>query len=88
MENVFRILQIEDDEFDRLSFRRSLRAANINAEVCTAEDDKTALALLKKQEFDCIFLDYLLPGTDGLSLLKQIRQTDNFTPIVVVTSRR
>ena len=87
MENVFRILQIEDDEFDRLSFRRSLRAANINAEVCTAEDDKTALALLKKQEFDCIFLDYLLPGTDGLSLLKQIRQTDNFTPIVVVTSQ-
>ena len=87
MENIFRILQIEDDEFDRLSFRRSLRAANINAEVCTAEDDKTALALLKKQEFDCIFLDYLLPGTDGLSLLKQIRQTDNFTPIVVVTSQ-
>ncbi len=87
METVFRILQIEDDEFDRISFRRSLRAANINAEVSTAEDDKSALDFLSRQEFDCIFLDYLLPGTDGLSLLKQIREKDSFTPIVVVTSQ-
>ena len=87
MEDIFRILQIEDDEFDRLSFRRSLRAANINAEVCTAEDDRTAMEILNRQQFDCIFLDYLLPGTDGLSLLKRIRETDNFTPIVVVTSQ-
>jgi signal transduction histidine kinase/DNA-binding response OmpR family regulator len=42
---------------------------------------------LSKTTYDCIFLDYLLPGENGLSLLRKIREKGLNTPIVIITSQ-
>lgn len=38
-------------------------------------------------EVDCLILDLMLPGEDGLSVCRQIRQNDNRLPILIVTAK-
>lgn len=87
MKPEFHILLIDDDEFDRLNIKRALKKSAIHAQIVDAPDAETARKALAAQKFDCIFLDYLLPRTDGLSLLREIRQAGIHTPVIVVTSQ-
>jgi DNA-binding response OmpR family regulator len=52
-----------------------------------AADGKTAMAMLEKQFPDLIILDVMLPGIDGLSLTRWIRERSN-VPIIMLTARR
>nr|MBP9096015.1 response regulator [Ignavibacteria bacterium] len=81
------ILLIEDDNADATAFRRAMKKTYLDfkIEVCT-EGDKV-LPMLKSQNFDFIFLDYQLPGSDGLSILQQIKLEFMHTPVVVITSQ-
>ncbi|WP_085297118.1 response regulator transcription factor [Cognaticolwellia mytili] len=45
------------------------------------------LALAQSQKFDCIILDIMLPGMDGLSVCQQLRSEGNNTPIIMLTAR-
>lgn len=45
------------------------------------------LSLAQSQKFDCIVLDIMLPGLDGISLCKQLRAEGNNTPIIMLTAR-
>ncbi|MCP4320730.1 MAG: response regulator transcription factor [Alteromonadales bacterium] len=45
------------------------------------------LSLAQSQKFDCIILDIMLPGIDGLSLCQQLRAEGNNTPIIMLTAR-
>ena len=45
------------------------------------------LSLAQSQQFDCIILDIMLPGVDGISLCQQIRADGNSTPIIMLTAR-
>lgn len=45
------------------------------------------MKLLKEEKFDCIFLDYQLPQWDGLSVLKEIRNLQILTPVVIITGQ-
>lgn len=45
------------------------------------------LCLAQQQQFDCIILDIMLPGIDGLSLCSQLRAEGNNTPIIMLTAR-
>lgn len=87
MEDEVRVLVIDDDDVDRLTLSRALKKSDINhvlTECARAED---AFDLLKSNRYDCIFLDYLLPGTDGLMLLRKFRQEGIKTPVIIVTSQ-
>ncbi|QCR22991.1 response regulator [Pontibacter sp. SGAir0037] len=86
LNELLRILIIDDDEVDRMSIRRSLRKTSISAEIFTAETASCSLELLRKESFDCIFLDFKLPDMDGLELLEQIREMGILAPVLVVTS--
>ncbi|HEY8400595.1 MAG TPA: response regulator [Cytophagaceae bacterium] len=87
MEKKLKLLVIDDDEVDRLTVRRALKASHLLFELTEVDKPDPALQLLKNENFDCVFLDYLLPGIDGLKLLKKLREEGIFTPIVVVTSQ-
>nr|MDQ3073258.1 response regulator [Bacteroidota bacterium] len=87
MNKEVRILLIEDDTVDQMAFQRALKSAGMSHKLDIAGDVPAALACLYREEFDCIFLDYLLPGGNGLELLKKIRSKDINTPIIVVTSQ-
>jgi len=45
------------------------------------------LSLAQSQQFDCIILDIMLPGIDGISLCQQLRADGNSTPIIMLTAR-
>ena len=51
-----------------------------------AADGAQALQHLQAQRFDILLLDLMLPGMDGLSLTRRIRERWN-TPIIMVTAR-
>lgn len=45
------------------------------------------LQLAKDNEFDCIILDIMLPGLDGVTVCKKIRESGKNTPIIMLTAR-
>jgi signal transduction histidine kinase/FixJ family two-component response regulator len=87
MKRVLKVLIIDDDEVDRIIVKRALKATEFEYEVVEYNEASTALENLKKNYYDCVFLDYLLPGTDGLSLLKKARAEGVRSPMVIVTSQ-
>ena len=80
------VLVVEDDELDRMIIKRALKSSGINVEVTFAEDHESGKAATIVKNYDCIFLDYNLPGGTGLELLKTIREQGNTSPIIIVTS--
>ncbi|HYG40212.1 MAG TPA: response regulator [Cytophagales bacterium] len=87
MNRILKILIIDDDEVDRIIVKRALKATEFEYDITENFDANDALENLKKNNYDCVFLDYLLPGTDGLSLLKKARAEGVRSPIVIVTSQ-
>lgn len=87
IEQVLQILVVEDDDLDRMIMKRALNASGIQHELHIAVDHESGLAAAIKMEYDCIFLDYNLPGGTGLELLKAIRAAENTSPIIIVTSQ-
>jgi len=87
MEKNLRILVIDDDEFDRKNAERSLRSFRPLPVITFASSATEGLELIASSNFDCIFLDYLLPGMDGLQILARIREGGNQTPVIVMTSQ-
>src|SRR5688500_5349659 len=85
-EDLLKLLIIDDDEVDRMTIQRSLAKANIAVTIDMAEKERQGLGLLDANIYDCIFIDYVLPDTIGVALLKEIRAKGIATPIVIVTS--
>ncbi len=86
-EQVLQILVVEDDDVDRMIMKRALNASGIRHQLHFAVDHESGLEAAKGKEYDCIFLDYNLPGGTGLELLKSIRASENTSPIIIVTSQ-
>lgn len=85
MSDTINILIIDDDDIDRMSVRRHLKSAGIQVNATEASDGRSGLELLKQKDFDCAFLDYFLPDSDGLSMLKEAREAGVETPIIMLT---
>lgn len=82
------ILIIEDDIVDQMAYKRYIGKTDYKASVIeSAGDAPEALEKLNDNSFDCIFLDYQLPGQDGLTFLKKIRDKGIETPVIVITSQ-
>jgi PAS domain S-box-containing protein len=84
MNGLIKLLVIDDDAADRLQLKRALKNCGFTYELSEYEAFDITIDF---SAFDCIFLDYLLPGENGLSLLKKIRDTGIKTPIVIFTSQ-
>jgi len=88
-----RILVVDDDPLDREALQRALKRdalkyATIAADLVEAHDLASAREALRREQFSCIFLDYLLPDGSGLELLTEIRDQDLHTPVIVLTGQR
>src|SRR5258706_8863301 len=67
--------------FEELSYR--------GMEVVTAAGGRDALELIGKRPFDVVLLDIMMPGVDGLSVLREVRRTRSVAelPIIMTTAR-
>ncbi|HLP96933.1 MAG TPA: response regulator [Sideroxyarcus sp.] len=66
-----------------------LELGNFNIQVDTAESGERGLELLSLSQYDLIFLDVVLPGTDGYQVCKDIRKNPRTkqTPVIMLTSK-
>lgn len=87
MDSLIKVLVIDDDEVDRITLKRALKKADLTFSLTECSEAEEALTLLREDEYDCVFLDYLLPGTDGLTLLKRLRSSGIKVPIIIITSQ-
>jgi signal transduction histidine kinase len=87
MADPLRILLVDDDRVDRLAVKRLLQQAGIQADVEERTDPGGALAAASERTFDCVLLDYRLPGADGISLLRDLRTRGVGVPVVALTGQ-
>jgi DNA-binding response OmpR family regulator len=80
-----RVLVVEDEKKTASFIRKALQAEGFAADVCHRGDD--ALAALAATPFDAVVLDIMLPGRDGLSVLRQLRERKNSTPVLLLSAR-
>ena len=82
-----RILVVEDEGHIAQGLRFNLEAEGHSVEI--AEDGESALdrMLAKGEPFDLVLLDVMLPGKDGFTVARELRQQQNFAPILMLTAR-
>ena len=80
-----RILIVEDEKKIASFVRKGLIEVGFNPTVCHRGDD--ALVLATTESFDALVLDIMLPGRDGLSVLRQLREQRNHVPVILLTAR-
>ena len=79
-----RILTIDDDQWIRNSLTYYFRKKTA-AFVALASAEE-AIELLQRETFDIVLCDYKLPGIDGLTLLRRLRQQQPQTRTVLITA--
>jgi two-component system alkaline phosphatase synthesis response regulator PhoP len=84
---VSRVLIVEDEAHIAHGLQFNLEAEGHSAQI--AGDGETALDLLlqKREDFDAVVLDVMLPGKDGFTVANELREARNFVPILILTAR-
>ncbi len=85
MNEMIRVLAADDEEPFRRLLQRELTRKGFIVE--TAADGKAALDILKEKVFDVVLLDIVMPGMDGLSLMKKLKADPASPAVVVLTGR-
>jgi DNA-binding response OmpR family regulator len=80
-----RVLLVEDQEKTASFIRKGLLAEGFAVDL--APDGETALALAGTAPLDAIILDIMLPGRDGLSVLRVLRERRVNTPVLLLSAR-
>lgn len=80
-----RILLVEDNQDLGDAIESKLQEGGHTVEWVT--DGTTALDWARDQDWDAIVLDIMLPGTDGVTVLKNLRSAGCETPVLIITAR-
>lgn len=80
-----RILIVEDEP--QLARFVQLELMHEEYEVVVSGDGREGLTLAEGGGFDLILLDIMLPGLNGLEVLRRLRKTDENTPVIMLTAR-
>lgn len=80
-----KILLVEDDEAIARLLSETLSADNYTVDV--AADGETGWELIERWEYDILALDIEVPGLDGLSLCRRVRQKGYRMSILMLTAR-
>jgi DNA-binding response OmpR family regulator len=79
------VLIIEDERKVLRGLERGLQAERY--EVVTAATGEAGCVQAIAQPFDCIILDLMLPGRDGLEVLAELRRAGKTVPVLILTAR-
>ena len=80
-----RILLLEDQDRLRASTQKGLE--EMGFAVDAVEDGNLALDMALSAPYDALVLDIMVPGRDGLSILRVLRDKKNSTPVILLTAR-
>lgn len=79
-----RILVVDDEKKIALGLKKALESQKYAVDVC--HDGIEALNMAEAIEYDLIILDRMLPGMDGVSIIKNLRSQNIYTPILLLTA--
>lgn len=79
-----RILVVDDEKKIALGIKKALESQKYAVDVC--HDGIEALNMAEAIEYDLIILDRMLPGMDGVSIIKNLRSQNIYTPILLLTA--
>jgi two-component system copper resistance phosphate regulon response regulator CusR len=80
-----RVLVVEDQKKHLDSLRRGLEAEGYDVVIASTGEDGLALAI--SEDVDAIVLDLMLPGRDGMGILRELRLNGFAKPILILTAR-
>lgn len=80
-----RVLVVDDDRAVRDSLRRALQLEDLEVDV--AADGMEALAKVRQAPPDLVVLDVMMPGVDGLGVVRRLRQDGSDVPVLLLTAR-
>lgn len=83
---MFQILVVDDDKNTRRLMRAVLEAEKYT--VWTASNGKEALELMDEKHVDLVVLDIMMPQMDGYEFTKELRQSQNDLPILMVSAKQ
>ena len=82
-----KVLFVEDDALNRRVVKDMLQL--VSAELVEAEDAEIGLAMVEQHVFDVVLMDLRMPGMDGMTAIRHIRDRDDAKrglPIIVITA--
>lgn len=79
-----RILVVDDEKKIALGIKKALESQKYAVDV--SHDGIEALNMAEAIEYDLIILDRMLPGMDGVSIIKNLRSQNIYTPILLLTA--
>lgn len=83
--NIMKTLVVEDDRKIASFIQRGLKEQGFVVEVCADGNEGYTRAM--SQIYDVIILDIMLPGRDGLSILRALREKKRVVPVILLTAR-
>jgi len=79
-----KILVIDDELFSREYFKKILQKTNFSVE--TVSNGSDGLECFRNFPYDLVILDIRLPDADGIQILKQIKEINPLTPVIMITA--
>ncbi len=80
-----RILIVEDDRKIGTFLQKGLRQEQYAVDLC--RDGEEAVYLVQLNSYDVVILDIMLPGKDGFTVCKELREKSVLTPILMLTAK-
>jgi DNA-binding response OmpR family regulator len=82
-----RILVVEDEKHIAQGLRFNLEAEGYQVDLAEKGEDGLNLLLSGKEPYDLLVLDVMLPGKDGFVVATELRQANNYIPVLMLTAR-
>jgi len=82
-----RILVVEDEAHIAEGVRFNLEAEGHSVHVAGRGEDALRLLLEEKEGFEALVLDVMLPGKDGFTVARELREAQNYIPLLMLTAR-
>ncbi len=82
-----RVLVVEDESHLANGLSYNLEAEGHSVEVVGDGEAALDRLLAKKENFDAVVLDVMLPGKDGFEVASELREARNFVPVLMLTAR-
>lgn len=85
MKKTTRILLCEDDQNLGMLLSEYLNAKGFETSLAT--DGAEGMKIFRRESFDFVILDVMMPQKDGFTVAREIRETDRHTPILFLTAK-
>jgi DNA-binding response OmpR family regulator len=82
-----RVLVVEDETHLAQGLRFNLEAEGHSVHVTDKGEEALTLLLGQKEAFDALILDVMLPGKDGFTVARELREAQNYIPLLMLTAR-